>query len=329
MFRFAAVAALSAAVSVPALAQQGPVLFYDGGDKMDASFNESAWNGAELYRMTEGGTYSEVVLPDGADRVELMRDYARQGYEPIVAIGFLYGEAVNQVAAEFPETDFAIVDMVVDQPNVRSVVFREHEGSYLMGAMAAMASESDTVGFVGGMDIPVIRKFACGYVGGVKAVNPDATVLVEMTGTTPAAFNDPERGEELAEGQIAQGADVIYHASGGTGVGVLDAVADAGILGIGVDMNQNGLEPGSVLTSMLKQVDYAVYFALKDHAVGEYTYGIQSLGLEDRGVGYAVDENNQFLVDRTMVGLVEEISYQIISGDLEVHDYMATSDCPY
>ncbi|RED14272.1 BMP family lipoprotein [Pontivivens insulae] len=315
-------------ITFPAHAD-GPVLFYDGGEKFDASFNESAYNGAVLYQQTEGGSFSEVILPDSADRIELMRDYARQGFEPIVAIGFLYGEAVDTVAAEFPNTDFAIVDMVVDQPNVRSVVFREHEGSYLMGMMAAMASESGTVGFVGGMDIPVIHKFACGYVGGVRAVNPAAEVLVEMTGTTPAAFNNPARGEEIAEGQIAAGADVIYHASGGTGVGVLDAAADAGILGIGVDMNQNGLEPGSVLTSMLKQVDYAVYFALKDSADGNFTYGVQSLGLEDRGVGYAVDQHNQFLVDRGMVAQVETASFGIISGDIAVHDYMSDNACPY
>ncbi|WP_316014816.1 BMP family ABC transporter substrate-binding protein [Roseobacter sp. HKCCA0434] len=308
---------------------EGPVLFYDGGEKMDGSFNESAWNGAELFATTEGGTYAEVVLPEGADRAELMRQYAADGYDPIVAIGFLYGDAVGAVAPEFPDTDFAIVDMVVDQPNVRSVVFREHEGSFLMGLAAALATESDTVGFVGGMDIPLIHRFACGFTGGVKSINPTATVLVEMTGDTPAAFNDPERGEEIAEAQIAAGADVIYHASGGTGVGVLDAAADAGILGIGVDMNQNGMEPGSVLTSMLKQVDYAVYFALKDHADGNYSYGVQSLGLEDRGIGYAVDEHNQFLLDRMMIAEVEQASYEIISGGLSVHDFMSDGSCPY
>lgn len=323
---FAAIGLLLSATPVFA---NGPVLFYDGGDKMDASFNQSAWSGAELYRMTEGGTYAEVVMPDGASRVELLRDYARQGFEPIVAIGFLYGDAVNTVSAEFPDTDFAIVDMVVDQPNVRSVVFREHEGSYLMGMMAALASETGTVGFVGGMDIPIIHRFACGYMGGVHAIAPDMQVLVEMTGDTPDAFNNPTRGEEIADGQIAAGADVIYHAAGGTGIGVLDAAADAGVLGIGVDMNQNGLEPGFVLTSMLKQVDYAVYFALKDYSDENYSYGVQSLGLEDRGIGYIVDENNQYLVDRGMIAQVETASYEIISGVLNVHDYTVDGACPY
>ena len=310
-------------------AAQGPVLFYDGGEKLDASFNESAWNGAELFRQTEGGTYAEVVLPDGADRAELMRDHARRGFDPIVAIGFLYGDAVSVVAAEFPETEFAIIDMVVDRPNVRSVVFREHEGSYLMGMMAALSSETGTVGFVGGMDIPLIHRFACGYAGGVRAVNPEAEVLVAMTGDTPAAFNDPERGADLAEAQIARGADVIYHASGGTGVGVLGAAAEAGILGIGVDMNQNGMHPGAVLTSMLKQVDYAVYFALKDHADGNWSTGVQSLGIEDRAVGFAMDANNQNLVGRSMVARVETASYQIMTGEIAVHDFMSDGACPY
>ena len=310
-------------------AAQGPVLFYDGGEKFDASFNESAWNGAELFRETEGGAYAEVVLPDGADRADLMRERARAGFDPIVAIGFLYGDAVNEVAAEFPNTEFAIIDMVVDQPNVRSVVFREHEGSYLMGMMAALSSDSGTVGFVGGMDIPLIHRFACGYVGGVRAVNPQAQVLVEMTGTTPAAFNDPARGAAIAKTQIASGADVIYHASGGTGVGVLGAAAEAGILGIGVDMNQNGMHPGSVLTSMLKQVDYAVYFALKDHADGNWSTGVQSLGIEDRAVGFAMDGNNQNLVGRGMVAEVETASYEIMTGGIAVHDYMSDGTCPY
>ena len=180
---------------------------------------------------------------------------------------------METVAPEFPDTDFVIIDMVVDQPNVRSVVFNEHEGSYLVGVLAAMASETGKVGFVGGMDIPLIRKFACGYVQGVKAANPDAEVFQNMTGTTGAAWNDPVKGGELAKSQIDRGADVVYHAAGGTGVGVLQAAADAGKLGIGVDSNQNHLHPGHVLTSMLKRVDNAVYDAMMDVQNGEWTVG--------------------------------------------------------
>ncbi|MEL7215447.1 MAG: BMP family ABC transporter substrate-binding protein, partial [Pseudomonadota bacterium] len=288
----------------PALLAQGagPAIVYDGADKFDASFNESGFNGAELYRELSGGSYAEAFLPAGADRVETIRALARAGHSPIVALGFNYGDAVAAVAAEFPASRFAIIDMVVDLPNVRSVVFREHEGSYLVGMAAGFATESNVVGFVGGMDIPLIRRFGCGFAGGVKAVNPDAEVISEMTGPTPAAFNNPERGAEIAAGQIAQGADVIYHASGGTGVGVLQTAASAGILGIGVDMNQNHLHPGRVLTSMLKQVDYAVFFAFQDAATGQFTTGIQSLGLEDRSVGFAVDQHNQGLMGGQLVG---------------------------
>ncbi len=194
---------------------------------------------------------------------------------------------MQTVAAEFPDTKFAIIDMVVDLPNVRSVVFNEHEGTYLVGVLAAMASKTGKVGFVGGMDIPLIQKFACGYVQGVKATNPDAEVFQNMTGTTGAAWNDPVKGGELAKSQIDRGADVVYHAAGGTGIGVLQAAADAGKLGIGVDSNQNYLHPGQVLTSMLKRVDDAVYDALMDGKNGEWTAGIVVLGLAEDGVGYA------------------------------------------
>ncbi|MEL6679471.1 MAG: BMP family ABC transporter substrate-binding protein, partial [Pseudomonadota bacterium] len=240
-------AAFAASFPFAALAAE-PILFYDSGVKLDGSFNESGFNGAELFRETTGEPYAEQMLGEGEDRVALLRRAAEAGHAPIVALGFTYASAVETVAREFPDTDFAIVDMVVPLPNVRSIVFREHEGSYLMGQLAAMRSETGTVGFVGGMDIPVIRKFACGYVGGAKAYNPDIDVKIEMTGTTPKAFNDPVRGAEIAEAQIAEGADVIFHASGGTGIGVLNAAAEAGVLGIGVDMNQNGVAPGSVLT---------------------------------------------------------------------------------
>jgi basic membrane protein A len=182
--------------------------------------------------------------------------------------GFAFGDVPWARAPDYPDTKFAIIDMVVDAPNVRSVVFNEHEGSYLVGMMAAMASESGTVGFIGGMDIPLIRKFACGYAQGVLAVNPDATIVANMTGTTPAAWNDPVKGSELTKAQISQGADVVYAAAGGTGVGVLQTAADEGILSIGVDSNQNYLHPGQVLTSMLKRVDNAVYDAMPTGRAG-------------------------------------------------------------
>ena len=200
------------------------------------------------------------------------------------------------------------------------------EDPYLVGVMAALASETGTVGFVGGMDIPLIRKFGCGYAQGVKAVNPDATVVLNMTGTTPTAWNDPVKGAELAKAQKAQGADVIYAAAGGTGIGVLQTAADEGILSIGVDSNQNYMHPGKVLTSMLKRVDNAVYEAFKE---GEaLTPGFNVMGLANDGVGYAMDENNAALVTPEMQAAVDAAAAQIKSGELVVHDYMSDNTCP-
>ena len=185
---------------------------------------------------------------------------------------------------------------------------------------------SGTVGFIGGMDVPLIRKFACGYAQGVKAVNPDATVISNMTGTTPAAWNDPVKGSELTKAQISQGADVIYAAAGGTGVGVLQTAADEGILSIGVDSNQNHLHPGKVLTSMLKRVDVAVYNILKDGA--DLEVGKITLDLADNGVGYAMDDNNADLITEEMQASVEDAKAKIIAGDIKVHNYASDDSCP-
>ncbi|MBL1406211.1 MAG: BMP family ABC transporter substrate-binding protein [Rhizobiales bacterium] len=306
-----------------------PAVVYDKGGKNDGSFNQAAYNGAELFKKETGTAYRDFEVTDDAQREQAMRRFARDGYNPVVVIGFSQAAALEKVAAEFPDTKFAIVDMVVDKPNVRSVVFKEQEGSYLVGVMAAQASKSGTVGFIGGMDIPLIRKFACGYVGGVKSIKADAKILQNMTGTTGAAWNDPTKGGELARAQMDQGAEVIYHAAGGTGFGVLQAVADAGKLGIGVDSNQNHLHPGKVLTSMLKRVDIAVYNAFKDVADDKWTSGFSALGLKEGGVDVAMDEHNKPLVDADMMKALESAKADIISGKVIVHDYMSDNKCPY
>ena len=231
------------------------------------------------------------------------------------------------MAADYPDTKFVAIDVTwLDAPNIRQIGFAEHEGSYLVGMMAAMASKSDTVGFIGGMDIPLIRHFGCGYAQGVKAVNPDATVIANMTGTTPAAWNDPVKGSELTKSQISQGADVIYAAAGGTGVGVLQTAADENILSIGVDSNQNHLHPGKVLTSMLKRVDVAVYEAMK--AGEDLETGVFAMGLAEEGVGYALDDNNAALVNDEMKGAVDAARQKIIDGEIEVVSYYADNSCP-
>ena len=308
------------------LTMADPAIIFDLGGKFDKSFNEAAFNGAQKWAAETGGTFKELEMQSEAQREQALRRLAEEGANPIVMTGFAFGDVLNQVAPDFPDTKFAIIDMVVDQPNVKSVVFTEDQGSYLVGMMAAMASKTNTVGFIGGMDIPLIRRFGCGYAQGVLAVNPDAKVILNMTGTTPSAWNDPVKGSELAKAQKSQGADVIYAAAGGTGVGVLQTAADEGILSIGVDSNQNYMHPGSVLTSMMKRVDVAVYNAFKEGV--DMAPGINVMDLKAEGVGYAMDENNAALVTPEMKAAVDAAAEKIKSGELVVHDYMSDNTCP-
>ena len=319
-------AALLAMSTTASLAE--PALMYDLGGKFDKSFNEAAYNGAKRWAEETGGTYREVEVTAEAQRVQFATQLAERGFNPIVVLGFQNASTVEEVAPKYPDTKFAIIDVGwLDIPNLRQITFAEHEGSYLVGMMAAMASESGTVGFIGGMDVPLIRHFACGYAQGAKSVNPDITVVANMTGTTPAAWNDPVKGGELTKAQIAQGADVVYAAAGGTGVGVLQAAADADILSIGVDSNQNHLHPGKVLTSMLKRVDNAVYDVFAAGVDG-FEPGVNVMGLSNDGVGYALDENNAPLVSDEMKAAVEEAKAAIIAGDTKVVAYYENDSCP-
>lgn len=326
MQKFLGAAATLALSSGMALAD--PAIIYDLGGKFDKSFNEAAFAGAERWKADTGGTYKELEMQSEAQREQALRRLAEAGANPIVMTGFAFGDVLAKVAPDFPETKFAIIDVDwLDLPNVLQIAFAEHEGSYLVGMMAAMASKSGTVGFVGGMDVPLIRKFACGYAEGVKAANPDAKIVANMTGTTPAAWNDPVKGAELAKAQKSQGADVIYAAAGGTGIGVLQAAADEGILSVGVDSNQNGLHPGQVLTSMLKRVDNAVYEAFKAGAELE-TGKVMVMDLKAGGVDYALDDNNKPLVTDDMKAKVDEAKAKIIAGEIKVHNYMSDETCP-
>lgn len=318
-------AAASLAITATA-AMADPAIIFDLGGKFDKSFNEAAFAGAQKWADETGGSYKEIELSSEAQREQALRRFAEAGNNPIVMTGFAFASALETVAPDFPDTKFAIIDMVVDQPNVRSVVFNEHEGSYLVGVAAAKASQSGSVGFVGGMDIPLIRKFACGYVQGVKATNASANVIQNMTGTTPSAWNDPVKGAELTKAQIAQGADVVYAAAGGTGVGVLQAAADEGILSIGVDSNQNYLHPGKVLTSMLKRVDVAVFDAFSEGT--DLTPGFNVLGIANGGIDYAVDENNATIFNDDIKAAVEAAKAGIVDGSISVHDYMSDDNCP-
>jgi basic membrane protein A len=300
-----------------------PALVYSTGGKFDASFNQAAFDGAERWAAETGGAYADFEPQAVGQMAQALRRFASRGDNPVVAIGFLQAGALSEVAPEFPETRFAIVDAVVEAPNVQSVVFREHEGAYVIGVLAAMASETGTVGMVGGMDIPLIRRFGCGFAQGVKAIDPDADVLVNFAGDTPAAFADPARGAELARSQIDRGADVVLQAAGGTGIGVLQAAADAGVLGIGTDSNQNGLHPGHVLTSLRKRVDVAVVEAFTNWAPG-----VRVLGLAESGMDWVVDENNRALITAEMEANARFVAAGIAAGDIAVHDSSVDGACP-
>jgi len=319
--------ALSAVLTGAALAD--PAVIYDLGGKFDKSFNEAAYNGATKWAEDTGGTFLDLELQNDAQREQALRRFASQGANPIVVMSFMWESVLGPLAAEFPDTNFVVIDAVVDAPNVQSILFDEHTGSYLVGALAALKSESGTVGFVGGMDVPLIHKFYCGYAQGAKKINPDITVTEAYTGTTPAAWNDPVTAGELAKAAMDQGADVVFAAAGGSGLGVLQAMADAGKYSIGVDSNQNYLHPGSVLTSMLKRVDNAIIKAFNEAGDdATFTPGLTILGLDGDFVGYSVDEHNQDLLTEDMISQVEALKAQIISGEIEVHDYTTDSSCP-
>ncbi len=323
----AATAALLASTAMAA--EFKPAVVFDMGGKFDKSFNEGVWNGVKKFMDETGTEVMEFEVTNEAQREQAMRRMVRRGATVVLGVGFAQADAIDAVAADNPDVNFAIVDVSwLDRPNLRQYAFKEHEGSYLVGVAAAMASETDTVGFVGGMDIPLIRKFACGYVQGVKETNPDATVIEAMTGATPSAWNDPGKGSEIAQSQMDRGADVIYHAAGGTGLGVIRAVADKDKLAIGVDSNQNGIAPGNVLTSMLKRVDVAAYETLKMASEGNFKGGVDVLGLKENGVDWALDDNNKDLVTEEMIAEVNAARAAIIAGDIVVHNYDTDGECP-
>ena len=312
---------MTAAVAAANAADFSPAIVFDMGGKFDKSFNQAAFSGAERFMKSSGVKYRQFEVTSPAQREQAIRTMATRGATIVVGVGFAQAAGIEKVAKEYPDKHFAIIDMVVDLPNVRSVVFREHEGSFLVGMAAAMASKTGKIGFVGGMDIPLIRNFGAGYVEGAKYVNPNVVVYQNMTGTTPAAWNNPGKGAELARSQFGRGADVVYAAAGGTGVGVYQAAADEGKLAIGVDDNQNYMHPGTMLTSMIKRVDVAVENAFQDEMDGKFTAGILSLGVAEDGVGWTLDEHNRNLITPAMEARIEQARKDIISGKIKVSGY--------
>ena len=322
LFRRLGLSSIAALALTTAHAQ--PAVVYDMGGKFDKSFNEAAYRGIERWKKESGKTYLEFEIANETQREQALRRMAERGASPIIGIGFGQAAALEKVARQFPKLHFTLIDMTVDLPNVQSILFREQEGSFLVGMLAELASKTSKVGFVGGMDIPLIRRFECGYEQGAKYANPKAEVFANMTGTTGAAWADPARGSELAKAQFGKGADVVFAAAGATGMGVYQAAKDAGKLAIGVDSNQNHLQPGTMLTSMLKRVDVAV-----EQAVTAWKPGVTVLGLKEGGVDYAMDEYNAKLVTPEMKQKVEAAKAGVIAGKVKVVDYMANNGCKY
>jgi basic membrane protein A and related proteins len=323
-------AALAALLSMPARADDiKPAVVFDMGGKFDKSFNEGVYNGVERFKKETGIPYADFEITNETQYEQAHRRFAERGQNPIIGVGFAQADAVQKVGAEFPKTDFTVIDGIVKLPNVQSVLFKEQEGSFLVGMLAAMASKSGKVGFVGGMDIPLIRRFECGYEQGAKYANPQVAVVQNMTGTTPSAWDDPGRGGELAKAQFDGGVDVVYAAAGNTGLGVYQAAADAHKLAIGVDSNQNYLHPGTMLTSMVKRVDLAAYNSLEAAKSGNWQGGITVLGLKEGGIDWAYDQYNEKLITPEMKAKVDQAKADIIAGKITVADYMANNECKY
>ena len=300
-------------------------IVFDIGGKNDKSFNEAAYRGLERARV-ELGVRTEYIEPtEGADRESALRSLAAQKYDLVVGVGFIFGPDLERLAAQFPNVRFAGIDYspspgVGDIPNLAGLRFREHEGSFLVGAIAGLLTRTKIVGFVGGMKIPLIRKFEAGYIAGVKHVCPRCEVKSAYAGTEPKAFADPPLGQELAAAQYGQGADIIFHAAGKTGDGVFAAAKQRKARAIGVDSDQFEAAPCCVVTSMVKRVDIAVLDAIKEVIDGKFRGGLHELGLAEHGVTFVADERNQHLLPIDVVQRVKALREEIIAGTIKVPD---------
>ncbi|PWC39944.1 ABC transporter substrate-binding protein [Azospirillum sp. TSO35-2] len=297
-----------------------PGLVYAAGQKFDKSFNEGAFAGMERFKAATGLPYLEFLPTSPVQFDQGVAALLRRGVTDVVAIGFYYATALSRLAPANPAVRFTLIDAVAEGPNIRSVTFKEQEGSFLVGVLAGLSSKTGTIGFIGALDIPLIRKFAAGFEQGARHVRGDVRVLVNFVGTTPAAFNDPTAGSEVARAQFQRGADVVFAGAGVSNFGIFATARDSGRLAIGVDSNQNYLYPGTILTSMLKRVDLAVESTLQTARRGAWTAGTVALGLADGGMDYAVDENNRDLLTPAMLEAAEAARRGIIAGRIPVTD---------
>jgi basic membrane protein A len=312
-------------------------IVFDIGGKKDRSFNAAAWEGVRRAQKDFDIVLRDVEPGNPTSIEPAMRAFAERNFDLIIGVGFAQGPIMEKVARDYPNIKFAIIDGVITDkdgnplPNVADLVFREHEGSFLVGMIAAQKSKSGVLGFIGGMDIPLIHKFETGYEEGARFVNPNIKVLDNYVGVTDSAWNNPGKGKELALAQIEKGADVIFTAAGNSGLGAFDAVerygrdenGQARKFVIGVDSNQNGVKPGFVLTSMVKRVDNAVYDVVKEVLDGKFQGGFHAFGLDKDGVAYALDENNKALIPEDVLKRVDEAKGKIVAGEIKVTDAMA------
>lgn len=315
-----------AASGNPDAARVGIVL--DVGGLGDKSFNDAAWRGADSAIRVLGANVNLIEPGEGADRESGLRLFAAEKMDLVLGVGFAFSDDLSRLAREYPATAFAGIDfalatdaagnVIPPPPNLAALKFREEEGSFLVGAIAALAGGSKKIGFVGGMEIPLIYKFEAGFRAGVKAVCPDCTVIAQYAGVTPDAFKNPAKGKELALSQYQQGANVVYHVSGGTGQGVFEAARITGKLAIGVDSDQWGEAPGRVLTSMLKRVDNATYNAISQVQSHTFKGGVFTLGLKENGIGYVYDERNKAMIPDSVRARVEQLKQDIIAGRIKV-----------
>lgn len=313
-------------------------IVFDIGGKNDRSFNAAAWEGVKRAEKELPICLYDVEPGNPTSIEPAMRAFAEKNFDLIIGVGFAQGPIMQSVATDYPDVKFAIIDGVIfeedgktPKSNVASLVFREHEGSYLVGMIAASKSKTGVLGFLGGMDIPLIHRFNKGYEEGAKAVNPNARIISNYVGVNDHAWNNPAKGKELALAQIEKGADVIFTAAGNSGLGAFDAVeqygknpqGEANKFVIGVDSNQNAVKPGFVLTSMVKRVDNAVYDAVKEVLEGRFKGGFHVFGLDKDGVAYALDEHNKALITEEVLAKVNEAKEKIIVGEIKVTDAMA------
>ena len=296
-------------------------LMLDKGGRDDKSFNASAFAGAEKAKKDLGVEVKTVEVMDDAAVESMLRSFAQKNFDLVIAIGFSMKDGMQKVAKQFPQGKFVLVDADANLPNVRSVLFEEHQGSFLVGAAAALESKTGKIGFLGGMDVPLIRRFQLGYEAGAKYVNPKIVLFTNYVGVTSDAWNNPAKAKELSFALFGKGADIIFGAAGASNYGMFDAAKDKKALAIGVDSNQNWVKPGFVLTSMMKRVDVAVFDTIKDLQSGKFSGGVKRFGLADKGVDYAFDSYNEKLLKPEVRKKLEEIRILLLSGKVQAPDY--------